>query len=143
MRGFMSKIYILNRISRKSCVKIPPAGNSRAITLVETLFSVVIVSLVMVSVISVFVHTVDLSRRIDYEYTATNLAKNRIERARSYISTHGFNTLPDLVETDTVVDSNGVSDLNGDLKRTTAVTTSYGGGGGRTRGEGNGLDTDP
>ena len=96
-------------------------------TLTEVLFSAVIISLVMVSIVLIFVQTVDISKRIDYEYTATNLAKNRLERARTLITTSGFDFLSDLGETDTVIDEDGAADTEGDFKRSTLVSTNYSG----------------
>ncbi|MEE9500217.1 MAG: hypothetical protein V3V42_02865 [Candidatus Omnitrophota bacterium] len=97
------------------------------VTLVETLFSAVILVLVVAGVLVIFVRTVDISKRIDKEYVATNLAKSRVERARTTKVTHGFDSLVDLNETDVIIDSDGVSDLDGEYKRSTTVTTNYNG----------------
>ena len=96
-------------------------------TLVETLVAVSIATMVLVAIIAVFVTTIDISRRINYEYTAMNIAKSRIERARNVMETSGFDSLPDLAETDSIVDSGGSSDQGGDFKRTTTVATTYDG----------------
>ncbi len=95
------------------------------VTLVETLFSAVILVLVVAGVLVIFVRTVDISKRIDKEYVATNLAKNRIERARTTKITHGFDSLTDLGETDTIVGSDGVPSPSGEYKRSTTVSTNY------------------
>jgi prepilin-type N-terminal cleavage/methylation domain-containing protein len=101
--------------------------NKRGVTLVEILISAAILSLVMVGIILTLAQTVDISKRINFEYTALNLAKSRIEQARRLIGTNGFDSLVDLDETDTVLDEEGVGDENGDFRRSTSVTASYGG----------------
>jgi type II secretory pathway pseudopilin PulG len=101
--------------------------SNKGITLVETLFSAAILSMVMMSVLVVFVHTVDISHRVGYEYTATNLAKSRMERARVVIDVSGFGHLAELDETDTVLNHEGVADTDGEFKRTTSVTENYNG----------------
>jgi len=73
------------------------------------------------------VRTIDISKRIDKEYVATNLAKSRVERARTIKVTHGFASLVDLNETDVIIGSDGVSDQDGEYKRSTTVTTNYNG----------------
>ncbi|MFH1594143.1 MAG: type II secretion system protein [Candidatus Omnitrophota bacterium] len=102
-------------------------SRKEGITLTETLISVVIISLVLISVLLIFAQTVDLSKRINYDYTASNLAKSRIERARAILGTSGFDALPDLSEADTVIDAEGVADATGEYRRTTTVNTTYGG----------------
>lgn len=102
-------------------------GGSRGITLVETIVSAFIVSLVAISIVMIFAQTLDMSRRIDYEYAATNLAKSRIERAKAVVESSGFDALPDLEETDSVLDSAGVPDSAGDFRRSTSVVVNYNG----------------
>ena len=107
--------------------------NKDGVTLVETLFSAAILVLVVACVLVIFVKTIDISRRIDKEYIATNLAKSRLERARSVKTTGGFNSLADLNETDIILDADGVPDLNGEYKRSTTVTTNHRGSANLTR----------
>ena len=97
--------------------------NKKGITLAETLVSAFIISLVFISVITIFVQTVTMSKRVDYEYNGTNLAKSRIERAKAIIASRGFDALPDLEETDTEIDID--SDGDSDFRRSTDVTTNY------------------
>ena len=111
------RTFILNKSSK----------NKKGITLTETLFSVLIISMVLVGVIFIFVQTLEISKRIDCEYTAAHLAKSRIERARNIIGASGFDSLQDLAETDTIIDADGVPDPDGAFKRSTVVTTNYGG----------------
>jgi len=102
-------------------------SNKKGITLTEVLFSAGILAIVATGILFVFVQTMDVSGRINYEYKATNLAKSRIERARTVITTNGFDSLVDLEEVDTLLDENGASNLNGNFKRSTDITTSYNG----------------
>ena len=101
--------------------------NKKGITLTEVLFSAGIIALVASGILVVFVQTIDISKRINYEYTATNLAKSRVERARTIIATNGFDSLSDLTESDTIIDSEGSPDQNGEFNRSTTVATNYGG----------------
>jgi len=98
--------------------------NKKGITLVEVLFSAVILALVFVAMLGIFVQTIDISKRINYEYTATNLAKNHLERAYTMIGTGAFGSLSDLSETDQLLNDRGGSDAgtNLDYKRSTTVT---------------------
>ena len=97
--------------------------NKKGTTLVEVLFSAMILAVAVTGILFIFVQTIDMSRRVDYEYTATNLARARMERARSVIETNGLDSLPDLNETDTLIDATGAPDAAGDFKRTTTVAT--------------------
>ncbi|GEM_PF-1210248 len=101
----------------------PPRG----VTLVEVLFSAVIIGVVLSGVLFTFVQIVDISRRTDYEYVATNLAKSRIERIRGYIDVNGFDSVTDerFGEDEAHFDQNGVPDENGDFIRSTTITTGY------------------
>lgn len=98
-------------------------------TLVETLFSAAIIAMVLMGVLAIFVQTVEMSKKIKYEYLATNITKNRIERARTFVETSGFAmlTAADFDETDKLLDSDGDPDIDGDFKRSTEVNTNYGG----------------
>jgi type II secretory pathway pseudopilin PulG len=97
-------------------------STKKGATLVEVLFSALILTIVLVGVLFIFTQTYDMSKRIDCEYTATNLAKARIERAKTIMESSGFDSLPDLNETDTIIDSSGGSDSDGEFKRSTTVT---------------------
>jgi len=94
-------------------------------TLVETLFSTFILSMVLIGIITILIQAVDISNRIDYEYTAFNIAKDRLELARTVVHTEGFDALSGLSETSTMVNEAGDLDAAGDYERTTAVTESY------------------
>ena len=93
------------------------------VTLVEVLAASAIFGLVIIGVMGIFTVSVQTSKKINYEYTATILSKNRIERLRNV----NFGLLSTAAETDTRVNSSGTADPDGEYLRTTTVTTSYGG----------------
>jgi len=97
-------------------------SNKRGVTLVEVLFSALVLAVAVMGILVLFTQTIGIAKRIDYEYKAVNIAKARMERARSAIETSGFDSLIELGETETLLDSDGVSDPEGDYKRTTVVT---------------------
>ena len=102
-------------------------NNKLGISMVEVLFSVAILSLVIVGVLLVFVNAVDISKRVDYEYKAVNLAKKRIEDAKSIIKTAGFDSLIVMEESPSMVNAEGVLDPDGEFERSTDVTEDFGG----------------
>lgn len=99
----------------------------KAMTIPEVLFACAIMSMVCVGTLLIFVQTVEISKKVNYKYNAIQLARNRLERARSVVDAGGFSSLSDLGETDSVLDSDGGSDPNGNFKRSTTITTSYSG----------------
>ena len=58
----------------------------------------------------------DMSRD---HYIAANLAKDRLELARTF----DFNQIPDLEESKLLLDGNGTPSLNGNFRRTTEIIT--------------------
>lgn len=100
------------------------------LSLVEALFSIGIISFVLIAILMTFVYTVDLSKRIDYDYSATNIAKSRLERIRSIVdmgvggSVYLVESLADLNGTD-ITDWDGNPEIDGDFKRITTIS-SYG-----------------
>ena len=99
-------------------------SNKKGITLIEVLFSAVILALAFAAMLGIFVQTIDISKRITFEYTATNLAKNHLERAYTMIGTGAFGSLSDLEETDQLLNEDGGSDAGTglDYKRSTTIT---------------------
>jgi len=96
------------------------------ITLTEVLFAALILTLVLVGSLLVLTQTVDISKRVDYEYEAINIAKNRLEEARTTVDTGGFDSLStDLTETATELDTD--DDGTVDFKRKTQVSENYSG----------------
>ena len=104
-------------------------SKAKGFTLVEVLLSAGVLTLVLLGVIAVFAQTVGISSRIDYEYKAANIGKARIEFARAFIETRGFDALTAdaFGEEDTRLDSAGVPDESGDFYRSTTVTVGYNG----------------
>ncbi len=100
--------------------------NQKGITLVEVLISTAIFALVIVGIMGTLIISVDLSRKIDYEYAATNLAKKRLETARTMIKTQGFWTLFTMEEEDILINADGMRDSDGEFVRTTKVDPNYG-----------------
>jgi len=102
-------------------------SGKRGITVAGTRISSVIISLVIAGVLVIFAHTADMSKRIDREYIATNIAKSRMERVRSIMLVNGFSALTaaDLDESNTRLGSDGAPDANGDYRRSTTVTTNF------------------
>jgi len=105
------------------------SDGKKGITLVEVLFSAAIISLVLIGVLVVLVQTINISRRINYEYAATILAKSRIESAMAFVESSGFDALTqgNFGETEKRLDSDGVPADTGDFLRSTTVTTNYDG----------------
>jgi 23S rRNA A1618 N6-methylase RlmF len=90
------------------------------------MFSVGILSLVIVGILLLVVQAIDISRRINYEYTGTNLAKMRLEDARVSIKTNGFNTLSDLAEgSEKRINEDGIPDKDGEFTRKTTISPDY------------------
>lgn len=101
------------------------ATSNRGMTLVEVVISGTIITIIMMGVFSVFVQTSELSTRVNNRYLAMEMARSRLDQARTLIETSGFPSLTTLAETDLELDTD--SDGDSDYKRTTSVTENYGG----------------
>lgn len=105
--------------------------DKKGVTLVEIMFSAVVIALVMIGVLTILAHTVSMSKRVDLQYASINIAKSRLERAREIVEEGNvaFALLSTMNETGpgTVVNTDGIADGNGDFQRTTTVTTPFGG----------------
>ena len=102
--------------------------SKKAFTLVEVMVSIMIVSTVLVGLLFVFVQIADMSKRVDYEYAAANLAKSRLEEARAGIKINGFNSLSLLAESeadDIRINADGVEAPDGDFVRVTTIEEEY------------------
>jgi len=77
--------------------------------------------LVIAGAYTLVVRSATLTRSGRNHYLAINIAKARIERARNL----QYGDLPLLVETNIVVDDNGVPFSSGDFRRTTVVNTNH------------------
>ena len=91
-------------------------------TIVETVFSIVMLIMVMAGAYKIITSTASLNRVVRNHYVATNLAKNRLERARNF----PYPDLPMLAESMVLVNDNGVPATDGRFRRTTTVNTNYG-----------------
>ena len=90
-------------------------------TIVETVFSIVMLMMVMAGAYKIITATASLNRVVRNHYVATNLAKNRLERARNF----PYADLPLLAENMVLINDNGVPNTDGRFRRTTAVNTNY------------------
>lgn len=97
-------------------------SNKKGFTLVEVIVSIMLVSLVIAAVMGIVMQSSIFSKRIDQIYTASNLAKQRMDNLKRF----NFNDLPTGgVETDVRIDESGESDSSGDYIRTTAITENF------------------
>jgi prepilin-type N-terminal cleavage/methylation domain-containing protein len=91
----------------------------RGFTLIEALIGIVILSISFSGICGLIVQASKMTSMSHSQYAAVNIAKNRLERAR----TLDFNDLWSLAEDDVLVDVNGSPDPNGHFRRTTLVTS--------------------
>lgn len=96
----------------------------RGMTLAEVAVAVALTALCIAGILGIVVQCLDFQGSIDYSHDAINIAKSRLERLRQIRDDQGFATAALAAETDTLVDSNGVPDLNGDFKRTTTIDSA-------------------
>lgn len=87
-------------------------------TIIETVVALFIFALCMAGACAVVVKAREVADSSRLHYTAVNLARNRIEQARSF----DFKDLPYLRESSTVVGIKGSPDAKGDFRRTTLVS---------------------
>ena len=87
-------------------------------TLVESLVALVLVSAFIGGMYLLIVTAQQASDRARDRYTAVNIAKNRLERARTF----DYDDLDAFRESNTVVDEAGFASTAGRYRRTTAVS---------------------
>lgn len=92
-------------------------------TLMEVMIAVFLFVIGIQSLLVVATQGMTMSRRVEYDYTAYNLAKNHIERLRLY----SFAALANAADTGTQLNANDDPDQAGPFTRTTAIATSFGG----------------
>lgn len=99
--------------------------NKKGMTLAEVLISVGIFSMIITGVIGTFLVSIEASKKLNLEYAATNLAKNKIENLR-YME---YDLLPEAEETDENFNEDGSHSYDpvGPFIRTTAVAANYSG----------------
>jgi type II secretory pathway pseudopilin PulG len=88
------------------------------LTLVESIVAVCIFGIAIAGICALLVSARELNDRARLHYTAINIAKNRLEKAR----TLNFSTLSLFQENGTIVDYNGNPDPNGAFRRTTVIS---------------------
>jgi len=93
----------------------------RGFTLVEVLVATTLVVTVLAGVYMVVVHALRLTRMARDHYVATNIAKNRLERARNF----QYNDLYLLAEGNVTVNENGLPDNAGRYRRTTVINSEF------------------
>lgn len=87
-------------------------------TLIEAVIALFVFASCIAGACAVVIKARELSDTARLHYTAVNLARNRIEQARTF----RYNELPYLVENQTVVGVKGVPDSTGDFRRTTTIS---------------------
>ena len=88
------------------------------LTLLESIVAVCIFGIAIAGICALVVSARELNDRARLHYTAINIAKNRLEKAR----TLNFSTLSLFQENGTIVDYNGNPDPNGAFRRTTVIS---------------------
>lgn len=91
---------------------------NRGLTLVESIVAICIFGIAIAGMCALVVSARELSNRARLHYTAINIAKNRLEKAR----TLNFSMLDLFQENGVVVDYNGNPDSNGAFKRSTVIS---------------------
>ena len=97
--------------------------NQRGATLIEVMIAVFLFVIGMQGLLVVATQGMTMSKRVEYDYTAYNLAKNHIERLRLY----SFAALANAADTGTLLNTSGDPDPAGPFTRTTTVVANYGG----------------
>ena len=97
--------------------------NQAGMSLVEVAVAVMVISIVLTGILGLYYQSVLVTKKMNQLFIATNLAKSRLERLRNI----AYDSLPLTSETDTLLDKEGNTIVNGDFVRNTAVSTSYNG----------------
>ena len=97
------------------------ARATRGATLIELMGSVLIFMIGVTALIGIYLQSITAVRRTSLFYTSYHIAKNHLEELKAI----NFNDLPSAVETSTVINDDGVPDLNGQFVRSTTVSANY------------------
>lgn len=97
--------------------------SNRGATFTEILIAAVLFAFSVLAVLSLFLLSIYISKKVDSEYAALNIARNRLES----LKVEEFTYLTQVQEDKQRVDSTGVSDETGQFLRTTTVEMGYGG----------------
>jgi len=91
-------------------------------TLVEVIVAIVLYAFSLAAILGVMLQGVTMSKMAELTYTASTIAKNRIERLKNL----SVSALDLAAETNTPIDQYGSPDPNGIYMRTTTVSTVAG-----------------
>ena len=97
-----------------------PSGSARktgreGFSFIEVVIALAVLGMFIGGMCAVILGSRQLSDRARSHYIAVNLAKNRIERARNM----PFESLSDFIESNTIIDTDGKPDYEGNFRRTT------------------------
>lgn len=98
---------------RATSIRKRRGGACDGLTLVEVVIALFLFATVIGGMCQLMVNVKKTSDQARDHYVAINVAKNQIERARTF----PFERLVDLAESGTVVDHNGAPDANGRYRR--------------------------
>ncbi len=102
------------------CIKNDNADVKSGFTLIEVVIAIMILAMCIGGLCQLFVNVHQLSEMSRSHYVAINIAKNKIERAK----TLGYTDLYLLSENDGIVNSSGAADPDGFYKVNTVVQPS-------------------
>ena len=95
-----------------------PKSSNEGFTLVETLTALLIMAMAVAGLCSLALTSKQILDTSRDHYVAVNLAKNRIERVKTF----SFDELELFGEAGTLLDNAGAPDVNGSYSRATTVT---------------------
>ncbi len=101
-------------------VKIP--FGKRGFSLMEVIIGLMLMVMVMAGAYGIIVQAAKLSKVVRHHYVAVTIAKNRLERSRTF----PYASMHLMAEDKVVVDDNGLPDPEGWYRRSTVVNTNYG-----------------
>ena len=108
------------KTTKDNATRLPhrPQSNNEGFTLVEVLISLLIMALAVAGLCSLALTSKQILDTSRDHYVAVNLAKNRIERVKTF----SFDELGLFDEAGTLLDDAGAPDPNGSYSRATTVT---------------------
>lgn len=95
--------------------------SNKGVTIIEGVIASALLVLALGGILSLFTQSYRVAKLVDYAYISVNLAKNEVERIRELRREQGLEVLSSLSEQDKRIDRNGVSDPEGDFKRTIVI----------------------
>jgi len=88
---------------------------------VEVSIALMVSTVVVVGILSLYTQSILVTKKMNQRFIATKISNSRLELLRLI----EFASLPTSVETDTLLDKDGNSDLDGTFIRTTSVVENY------------------